>query len=141
MLQNKTVGSHIANLNLNKHSNAHLCRATLEGIAFSYVYGNEILKSDGVNIHVIKAGNDNLFRSEIFSNTVATLINRNIEIYNSTGSVGAARACGISEGRYNDFSEITKNDYVKTYYPLKNKDVYLNAYNDWKKVLETLLKY
>ena len=36
---------------------------------------------------MIRAGNDNLFRSEIFSNTVATLIGHEIEIYNTAGFI------------------------------------------------------
>ena len=43
---------------------------------------------------VIRAGNDNLFRSEIFASTVATLIGHEIARYNTTGAFGAARASG-----------------------------------------------
>ena len=141
MLNNKNVGTHFCNLNLNLHSNAHLYRAALEGIAFSFVYGMEILKNDNTNINVIRAGNDNLFRSEIFANTVATLIGFEIEIYNTTGAVGAARAAGLTDGDFDKFGEsITKNDHVMTYMPLKNKDHYQEAYNRWKKELEIILK-
>ncbi len=79
MFDNQTIGTHICNLNLNKHNRSHIFRAALEGIAFSFVYGMEVLKKDNTTINVIRAGNDNLFRSEIFSNTVATLINQEIE--------------------------------------------------------------
>jgi xylulokinase len=112
----------------------------LEGIAFSFVYGMEILKNDNAEIHVIRAGNDNLFRSEIFSNTVATLIGHEIEIYNTTGSVGAARACSLTDGDFEKFGEsITKNDHVMTYMPLKNKEPYEKAYQNWKAELELIL--
>ena len=79
MLNNKEIGTRIVNMNLNNHHKGHICRAALEGIAFSFVYGMEILKSDGIDASVIRAGNDNLFRSEIFANTVATLIEQEIE--------------------------------------------------------------
>ena len=98
MFNNKNIGSHFLNLNLNKHGHGHMYRATLEGIAFAFVYGMEIMKADKAQINVIRAGNDNLFRSEIFSNTVATLIGHEIEIYNTTGAVGAARAVGLIDG-------------------------------------------
>lgn len=141
MLNNKTVGTHFCNLNLNKHNNAHLYRAALEGIAFSFVYGMEILKEDNAIINVIRAGNDNLFRSEIFANTVATLIGQEIEIYNTTGAVGAARAAGLKDGDFKKFGEnITKNDHVMTFMPLKNNEPYIKAYNNWKSELETILK-
>ena len=141
MLNNKNIGTQFCNLNLNKHSHGHLYRAALEGIAFSFVYGMEILKNDNADIHVIRAGNDNLFRSEIFANTVATLIEHEIEIYNTTGAVGAARAAGLIDGDFNTFGEnITKNDHVMTYMPLKNKGPYQEAHQYWKKELELILK-
>ncbi len=140
MLNNKNIGSHFLNLNLNKHGHGHMYRATLEGIAFAFVYGMEIMKADNAQINVIRAGNDNLFRSEIFSNTVATLIGHEIEIYNTTGSVGAARAVALIDGDYETFGEnIIKNDHVMTYMPLKNDEPYLEAYQNWKKELELII--
>lgn len=140
MFNNKNIGTHFLNLNLNIHHNAHLFRAALEGIAFSFVYGMECLKDDNATINVIRAGNDNLFRSEIFSNTVATLIGHEIEIYNTTGAVGAARAVGLKDGDYNKFgSSITTNDHVMTFLPLKNKEPYEKAYQKWKQELELIL--
>ncbi|PXY42200.1 carbohydrate kinase [Flavobacterium cheongpyeongense] len=140
MFNNKNIGSHILNLNFNIHSNAHLYRASLEAIAFSFVYGMECLKDDNAKINVIRAGNDNLFRSEIFSNTVATLIGHEIEIYNTTGAVGAARAVGLTDGDFEKFgSGITTNDHVMTFLPLKNKDEYEKAYQNWKKELELIV--
>ena len=140
MLNSKNIGTHFINLNLNQHSSSHLCRSALEGIAFSFVYGMEILKDDNAKINVIRAGNDNLFRSEIFSNTLATLIGHEIEIYNTTGSVGAARACGLTDGNFEKFGKnITENDHVMTFVPLKNKEPYEVAYQHWKMELEKFL--
>ncbi|WP_405209034.1 xylulokinase [Aquimarina sp. LLG6339-5] len=140
MFDNKTIGTQICNINLNKHTRSHICRAALEGIAFSFVYGMEILRKDGANIEVIRAGNDNLFRSEIFSNTVSTLIDQEIEIYNTTGAVGAARAAGWAKGTFGDIGGmITKNDKVMTYHPLQNKEDYQLAYQNWKKELNRIL--
>ncbi|MFG4001352.1 xylulokinase [Flavobacterium aquidurense] len=142
MFNNKNIGTHFLNLNLNIHNSAHLFRASLEGIAFSFVYGMECLKEDNAIINVIRAGNDNLFRSEIFSNTVATLIGHEIEIYNTTGAVGAARAVGLKDGDYNKFgSSITTNDHVMTFLPLKNAAPYENAYQKWKQELEFILTH
>ena len=47
MLNSKNTGASIFNLNFNKHNKSHLLRASLEGIAFSFVYGIDILKNDG----------------------------------------------------------------------------------------------
>ena len=140
MLNNKEIGTRIVNMNLNNHHKGHMCRAALEGIAFSFYYGMEILKSDGINPKVIRAGNDNLFRSEIFANTVATLIQQEIEIYNTTGAIGAARAANLYKGDFEAFGKvIMDNDHVLTFKPFKDKKPYLDAYNNWKKELELVL--
>ena len=141
MLNNKDIGTRIVNMNLNNHHKGHICRAALEGIAFSFVYGMEILKSDGINPSVIRAGNDNLFRSEIFSNTVATLIDQEIEIFNTTGAIGAARAANLHKGDFESFGKsIIDNDHVMTYMPFKEKQPYLDAFKNWKKELELTLR-
>ena len=140
MLKNKEIGTRIVNLNLNMHHKGHVCRAALEGIAFSFVYGMELLKSDGIEASVIRAGNDNLFRSEIFANTVATLIEQEIEIYNTTGAIGAARAADLHKGDFESFGKgIIDNDHVMTFMPFKDKAPYLKAYSNWKKELEIIL--
>lgn len=141
MLNNKNIGTHICNLNLNIHNNAHVYRAALEGIAFSFVYGMEILKNDNAEITVIRAGNDNLFRSEIFATTIATLIEHEIEIYDTTGAIGAAKASGLIDGNIEKFAKDSiKNDLVKTIIPLQKKEAYTKAYQSWKNKLEILLK-
>jgi xylulokinase len=141
MLNNINTGTQFNNINLNTHNFSHLYRAALEGIAFSFVYGMEILKNDNAEINVIRAGNDNLFRSEIFSNTVSTLIGHEIEIYNTNGAIGAARAAGLIDGDFNKFGEkITQNDHVMSYLPITNNDSYKIAYEKWKNDLEIILK-
>ena len=140
MLNNRDLGTRLVNVNLNNHHKAHICRAALEGIAFSFVYGMEILKSDGIDVQVMRAGNDNLFRSEIFANTVATLIEHEIEIYNTTGAIGAARAAGLHNGDFESFgNRIIDNDYVMTFTPFKDKAPFLKAYQNWKNELELVL--
>ena len=142
MLNNQEIGTRIVNLNLNNHHKGHMCRAALEGIAFSFFYGMEILKSDGIQASVIRAGNDNLFRSEIFANTVATLIQQEIEIYNTTGAIGAARAANLHKGDFESFGKtIMDNDHVMTFMPFKDQKPYLEAYNNWKKELDLILNH
>ena len=140
ILLNQDVGTRIANLNLNMHDKGHLCRAALEGIAFSFVYGFEIMQKDGIIPKVIRAGNDNLFRSEIFANTIATLIQKEIEIYNTTGAIGAARACTLKNGDFDKFSSFMGNDHLMTFMPFKDVEPYKLAYQRWKEELELILK-
>ncbi|MBJ6368916.1 xylulokinase [Snuella sedimenti] len=141
MLNNREVGTRLLNINLNNHGRGHICRAALEGIAFSFVYGMEILKSDGIEAKVIRAGNDNLFRSELFANTVATLIDQEIEIYNTTGAIGAARAAGLYKGGTETFGKwIVENDLITTFKPTADKTLYLEAYKRWKEELELVIE-
>ncbi|MGB7393217.1 MAG: FGGY family carbohydrate kinase [Pricia sp.] len=141
VLNNRSLGTKMANINLNNHTKAHLCRAALEGIAFAFVYGMEILKSDGIQPEVIRAGNDNLFRAEIFSNTISTLIGQEIEIYDTTGAIGAARACELHKRHMETFGKrIMDNDFVMGFKPSQNKKEYEKAYQKWKKELEGMLK-
>ena len=141
IFNNRDIGTYIKNLNLNIHDHSHLYRAVLEGIAFSFMYGMEILINDNFYPKLLRAGNDNLFQSELFSNTISTLINKEIEIYDSSGAYGAARAVGYDSGNFNSYTEkITKNDYVKTFEPINKKDSYVNAYHLWKENLEKIIK-
>lgn len=140
MLENYNKGSRILNLNFNVHKAAHIYRAALEGIAFSFVYGMEILKNEGVNISSIKAGNDNLFRAEIFSKTIATLTNSQINIVETTGAVGAARAAAYAFGAFKNMGEATATDKVElTHEPEISAEVYREAYLEWKKSLNEYL--
>jgi xylulokinase len=140
MLDNQMIGTRILNIDLNHHHKGHLCRAALEGIAFSFVYGIEILKSDGIDINVLRAGDDNLFRSDIFANTISTLIDQEIEIYHTTGAIGAARAAGLHKGDFKSFSaNVMENDHVMTYTPKKDKTAYALAYERWKQELNLVL--
>ncbi len=137
MLKNQHIGAHFINVDFNRHHKAHFCRAALEGIAFAFVYGIDIMKKDNTPIKVIKAGNDNLFQSEIFSTTIATLINIDIKLYNTTGAIGAARASSNVNNTANTIGNISnQNDFVKKYIPQKNiKTQLIHAYNTWKNEL------
>ncbi|MEZ4810090.1 MAG: FGGY family carbohydrate kinase [Allomuricauda sp.] len=140
MLNNSNRGSRMLNLNFNVHKAAHVFRAALEGIAFSFVYGMEILKNDGVDIASIKAGNDNLFRAEIFSKTIAALADSHIDIVETTGAVGTARAAAYAFGDFKSIGEAMATDAIQmTYHPEKNAEKYREAYALWKKELEKYL--
>jgi xylulokinase len=136
MLGNKNIGARILNLNLNQHNQDFLYRAALEGIAFSFIYGMTFIKNDNTPLRIIRAGNDNLFRSEVFGNTIATMIGQEIEIFNTTGAVGAARAASM------DLSNMdlqSTQDYSSSYTPQKNKEVYLEAYSKFEKELKDII--
>ena len=140
MFGNRNLGSSILHLDLNRHNKAHLCRASLEGTAFAFTYGFSIMQKDKVQPKVIRTGNDNMFQSEIFSTTIATLLGIDIEIYETTGAIGAARAAIHAQDKALDFSSLIEKDYLKTISPDSNLAPYSLAFNNWKKELETTLK-
>lgn len=142
IFSNRNLGAHIINLQFNVHNKAHLYRAALEGIAFSFVYGMEILKELGLDASIIRAGNDNLFQSEIFSATVATLADSRIEVVETTGAIGAAKAAGVAAGFFSTVSEALQNIEInRVYYPVndRRRNQYIEAWQMWKTDLEYIL--
>lgn len=141
MLCNANTGAQINNLQFNQHTSAHLYRAALEGIAFSFVYGFQVLKQLGLNPAVIKVGNDNLFQSKVFATTVANLLQCEIEVMDTTGAVGAAKASGFGTGFYKNLEEALKTNVIEhRYLPEKEPEAYLAAYQIWEQDVDRLIK-
>ena len=92
-------------MNFNRITKSHLIRAAHEGIAFSFKYGMDIMNQMGIETKTIRAGHANLFLSPIFRQTLANITGATIELYNTDGSVGAARGAGIGAGIYKDAEE------------------------------------
>ncbi|GAB5554030.1 MAG: FGGY-family carbohydrate kinase [Saprospiraceae bacterium] len=137
VLENKDIGARICNLQFNRHETAHLIRAGLEGIAFSFVYGLQIMRKMGISINHLRVGNDNLFQSAIFSNTIATLTGVEIEVVETTGAIGAAKAAGVAVGAFDHLEEALGNtETVNMFGPEANKDVYESAYQRWEAQLK-----
>jgi xylulokinase len=140
MLGNRSPGAHLINLDFNRHGRAELYRAGLEGIAFAFVYGMQILKDMGLQLSVIRVGNDNLFQSDTFSTTIATLVDSKIEVMNTTGAIGAAKAAGVATGMYPSLEAALANyELVRAYVPLSQKEAYREAYGLWVGDLERML--
>lgn len=139
VLENKEIGCSIHGVNFNKHGKAHLMRAAQEGIVFSFCYGMEVMQQMGMNIHKIHAGKANMFLSELFRNTLAGVSGATIELYETDGSVGAAKGAGMGCGIYKDhdeaFATLKKLAVIEP--DEKRRAEYLQAYSLWK---ETLLQ-
>ncbi len=140
MLENRDLGSRILNLNFNRHSKAHMYRAALEGIAYSFVYGIEIMKEMGMQVETIRVGNDNLFQSEVFSSTIATILDCRIEMLETTGAIGAAKASAVGAGLAKSLAEVLgQPKLVKAYTALPERSVYQTGYHLWKAELMKIL--
>ena len=138
VLENKEIGCAISGLSFNKHTNAHIVRAAQEGIVFSFCYGMEIMQQMGMNIKKIHAGKANMFLSDIFRQTLAGVSGATIELYDTDGSVGAAKGAGIGAGIYKDNNEAFATlDKLMVIEPNEAKrSEYLNAYSEWKSQLK-----
>jgi xylulokinase len=141
LFENLELNARFSGIDFNRHGRGHLCRAVLEGVAYSFRYGMEIMEADGIRFETIRAGNDNLFQAPVFTTTLAALSGKPIELYSVTGAVGAARAClvpgkGLEEVRQQTASQ----DYLATVFPPEDKDVIFRGYQQWRRELTKHLK-
>lgn len=138
VLENREVGCSVHGLNFNKHSQAHLVRAAQEGIVFSFCYGMEIMQNMGMELNKIHAGRANMFLSPLFRDTLAGVSGATIELYETDGSVGAAKGAGIGAGIYTNhneaFASLKKLAVIEP--EERKRDEYLNAYAEWKAILK-----
>ena len=137
VLENREIGCSIHGINFNKHSKAHIMRAAQEGIVFSFCYGMEVMQQMGMDIKKIHAGRANMFLSDIFRQTLAGVSGATIELYETDGSVGAAKGAGIGCGIYKDnneaFATLKKLAVIEP--DAQKRDEYLAAYARWKETL------
>lgn len=137
VLENKEQNCSIHGINFNIHDKKDILRAAQEGIVFSYQYGMEIMKDMGMDIHLIRAGYANMYLSPLFSQTLAGISGSTIELFNTDGSVGAAKGAGIGAGIYASaneaFASLKKLSVIE---PEADKaSQYQEAYDLWKTLI------
>ena len=138
MLENREVGCSVHGVNFNLHGKAHLIRAAQEGIVFSFKYGIEIMEQMGIPVQKIHAGRANMFLSPVFRQTLAGVTGASIELYDTDGSVGAAKGAGMGAGIYRNhdeaFATLEKLDVIEP--DTTHQQEYADAYARWKQCLE-----
>lgn len=137
VLQNKEVNCSIHGVNFLTHNKSHLLRAAQEGIVFSFMYGMEIMEEMGMPIRKIHAGHANMFLSPLFRNTLAGVSGATIELYDTDGSVGAAKGAGMGAGIYKDNNEAFASlEKIEVIEPVAaDRAAYQDAYALWKERL------
>ncbi len=135
MLENRETGCSVHGLNFNRHSQAHLVRAAQEGIVFSFQYGIEIMEQMGLKVDKIHAGLANMFQSQVFREALSGVSGATIELYNTDGSVGAAKGAGIGAGIYRNAQEAFSTlERLEVVLP-QHEEAYRAAYAAWKEHL------
>jgi len=137
VLENKNPGALLKNLHFNQHSNAHLARAAQEGIVYALFYGMEIMMRMGLTLNTIRAGKANMFLSNVFAEAFSNTTGAVIELFNTDGAQGAARAAGIGAGIFKSEKEAFEGlKMLQKIEPQKNlQNQYLEAYQNWKSYL------
>lgn len=136
MLGNATIGAHFQGIDLNQHSTAHLYRAVQEGIAFSFRYGLDIMRENGLRPSVIRAGRANLFLSDVFLHAFVNTLDVPVELYNCDGSVGAAIGAGLGAGVYNSEQEAFASMKCLQYVAPDKSGQHDALYHGWKELLQ-----
>jgi xylulokinase len=104
-LSNRDPGAAILNLSFNRHSQAHLFRAAQEGIAFALNYGIDIMREMGLDVRSVRAGRANMFLSPLFARAFASTSGASVELFETDGAQGAARAAGVGAGIFRSLGE------------------------------------
>lgn len=137
VLRNRDTGCSIHGINFNLHDRRHLLRAAQEGIVFSFYYGMEIMQRMGMEITHIHAGRANMFLSEVFRETLASVSGAVIDLIDTDGAAGAAKGAGLGAciyaNREEAFGSLVK---LGTIEPAADRTPYLEAYARWKNCLE-----
>lgn len=140
MLNLQKIHAHIENIDLNRHDRRHIIRATLEALAMAYAYGIDRLRSMGVKVQSLRVGDDNLFQSDIFSQTLADLAQVQIQICHSSGARGAALASASTIGISEAMEHLTDQQQISaTVHPDPISEELTAGFDKWKKALQSKL--
>ncbi len=139
MFRDRDIGASVWRLNFNAHSRPEILRAVQEGIAFAFKYGLDIMQSLEIKPHVLRAGSANMFLSPVFCSTLASIAGVSIELYNTDGAQGAARAAAVGAGLIPSVKDAFKGlERIRTVEPERNKDDYFEAYQAWLEPLKKI---
>lgn len=138
IFNNKQIGASFQGLDFNRHQQAEIIRSAQEGIAFSMVYGIELLSLVGIRPSLLKAGKANMYLSDVFTETIVNASNVSVELVETDGAYGAALGGGVGLGYYSSTHEaVATLKKLETIQPNSKKEETQEAYLLWK---ENLLK-
>jgi xylulokinase len=141
-LEDEDIGAIFHGLKFNTHDRTHFLRAAQEGVVFALNYGVGIMRGMGIDAKTIRAGNANMFLSNLFGEAFATITGANIELFHTDGSQGAARGAGIGAGIYKNHKDAFIGLEITSVIEPNKKlaSGYQEAYERWKNVLRREVK-
>jgi xylulokinase len=140
VFNNRIIGAQFHKLDFNLHTKAHIYRAVQEGIAFTFRYGLDIMRENGMNPSVIRAGNANMFLSPLFAEAFVNATGVPVELYQNDGSVGAALGAGIGAAVFSSAHEaFSRFERLKVIEPTQT-EAYEAAYQNWQALLQKQLR-
>ena len=141
IFEDRLVGARLLSVDFTRHSQADLYRAVLEGVAFSFVEGMDIMRTLGIRPGVIRAGEANMFLSPIFCEALATVSDVAIELYNTDGSQGAARGAAFGAGALPSLDDVARGlTRIRTIQPSRAlAATYKSTYAQWHEELTKAL--
>ncbi len=135
---NTNIKSMFHGIDFNRHNKYHLVKSVLEGISFSLSYGIELLRDMGIKVKTVKVGNQNLFKSKTFRKTFVNTSKVKLLVYETDGSIGAARGAGIGVGYYkNEKDAFQSLECIDELNPSDSKNLE-ESYLNWKMILNKL---
>ena len=141
-LGNRYLGASLSNIDLNRHTREDIARAAQESIVYALKYGFDVMSQLGLEPSVIRAGTGNMFQSKLFSQIFVDVIGCELELYDTDGSMGAARGAGLGAGIYRSpeeaFQDLQK---ISVFGPSpESAGTYNGHYSSWKRGLEELIE-
>lgn len=140
-LNSRNTGLYIIGVDVNTHGRGHVARAVQEGVVFAIKQGTDIMETMGARIGKVRAGNSNMFRSDVFCDIFANTLGTEVELFETDGSQGAARGAGVATtygGNVNDAFVGLRP--VRTFSPdSKLQELYRELYGGWVDKLKTTL--
>ena len=105
VLENRNIGAQIVGLDLNDMIGLISAEQFKKESYFHFVWYGSHEEDTGINLKNIRAGEGNMFMSDIFCSSLANVSNVNIELYDTDGALGAARGAGVGAGIFNSLEE------------------------------------
>lgn len=132
ILGNRLLHAHLQNIDFNRHTPAHLFRAAQEGVAFAFRYGLDIIKEMQVNPELIRACAANMFLSDVFVEAFVQLTQTPLELFDTSGSEGAARGAAKGSGYGKEDNQLTMpSTPIKRIEPDTHNNQWEEIYQHW----------